>query len=174
LLTLLLLGCGWLPAASLTRWLASRLIGYRREASLCFCERGLSIDERTQLSGRTLVAARRFIPRENLARVSREVRYSGSALRVGLVALILGTYVGTGLIRDGGLARSPSPQLIASGLLILALGVLIDFVLSTAIDSRRGRCRVVIEPRRGSAFSCCHVDASLADQALHRLAGDPD
>ncbi len=87
-----------------------------------------------------------------------------------LVSLALGTYVGAGLLVDGLRAPGGSAALIGWALLCIALGALADFALTSFSDSRRGRCRLIVRPRRGRRFAVRKLDPSLVDAMLHRLA----
>lgn len=138
--------------------------------TLSFSDAGLSVCERLELSGRVLVERQRWIPRENLARISREVRHSGLGLYAGILALLAGTYLGVQRVIDG--AAVVSPTLIGSGLLLLMIGVGLDFALWSGSGAARRTCRIVVVPRRGRAFSCRGLDPSLADEALRTLTAE--
>jgi len=167
--TVLLVMTGVLPALRVLDWTGRRLLGLRRPMTLCFSASGLFLQERTELSGRLLCESHRWIPRENLARVAREVSYFRIGLYGGMASLLIGTYLGTGLILDGARVAHGSSTLVGAGLLLMALGVSLDFLISTAADSARSRCRLVVIPRRGAGFSCRAIDTGSADRALRAL-----
>lgn len=126
--------------------------------------------ERLELSGRVLRDTQRWIARENLASIAREASHSRLGLYVGIIALLLGTYFGMRRLVDGVVVPGGSPRLIASGLLLLALGASVDFVLWSLHGAARARCRVIVVPHRGRAFCCGGVGREEADAALRAFA----
>jgi hypothetical protein len=86
----------------------------------------------------------------------------------GLFALAVGSYFGVSLFIDG--ARAGSPELLGLGALVVAIGVALDFALVNAAPLARGRCSVVVVPRKGAALALGSVDATQADAGLGRLA----
>lgn len=167
--TFLLLVTGVLPAWRLSVLFATTVLGLRRPMTLQFSGAGVSVCERVEWSGRVLEDTRRWIPRENLARVSREASSSRLGLYAGTVALLLGTYLGTRRVIDGLGVFGGSPALWSSGLLVLVVGAAVDFALWNARDIARTRCQVVVVPRRGRAFSCRGLDRRRADEALRAV-----
>jgi hypothetical protein len=165
---LVLLGVtGVLALMHLGRLIGRHALRYRRPAELRVHEGGVTVLSRTELLGRTLRTDEVHVPRESLLRAAREVRYPRLALYAGLVALALGSYLGVSLFVDG--ARAGSPELLGMGLLLVALGVGLDFALENIAPATRGRCRVVITPRKGRALALGGVDPTRADLALKRL-----
>ncbi|AKT40425.1 hypothetical protein [Chondromyces crocatus] len=158
---------GLLLVARGGRLLGRVLLRYRRPATLTVTSRGLTVRSRTELFGRTVKELETHIPAENLARAAREVQYPRAGLYAGLVALGLGTYVGVSLFLDG--ARSGSPELLGMGALVLALGAALDFALSHLNAGRKGRCRVVLVPRKGPVVAVGNAVPAAADAALGRL-----
>ena len=79
----------------------------------------------------------------------------------------VGSYVGISLFVDG--ARAGSPELLAMGALLVALGVGLDFALSSWSSGRRGRCHLVVVPRKGPALAMGNVDIVAAEAALRQL-----
>lgn len=151
----------------------ARLIGrwvlrYRRPAEMRFSAKGVTVVSKTELLGRTLREHETHIPMEALLVARREVRYPRLGLYAGLFALAVGSYFGISLFIDG--ARAGSPELLGVGALIVAIGVALDFALVNAAPSMRGRCRLVLIPRKGAALALGSVDASQADAGLGRLA----
>ncbi len=98
----------------------------------------------------------------------REVRFPRLGLYAGLLALAMGTYVGVGAFVDG--ARVASPSLLAWGLLFVAAGIAIDLVLSSVRFGAKGKCRIVLLPRKGRVVCIGGVDPQRADAALASLA----
>ncbi|WP_437693344.1 hypothetical protein [Sorangium sp. So ce176] len=143
------------------------LLRYRRPAAIEVGPRGVTVRSRTELLGRALREKETYIPVEALLRATREVRYPRLGLYVGLVALGLGTYLGMSLLVDG--ARAGSPELLGMGALVFAFGAALDFGLSHLETATRGRCRVVLVPRKGPAVALAGVERAAADLALGRL-----
>jgi hypothetical protein len=167
---LVLLGfTGLLALANLGRVAARLVLGLRRPAELRASASGVTVFARTELLGRKVGEREIHVPLAALARASREVRYPRLALYTGLVALAIGSYLGVSLVVDG--VRAGSPDLLGIGVAIVVLGFVLDFVLASVGASSRGRCRVVIVPRRGASVAVGRVDPALADLALGRLQG---
>ncbi len=153
---------------------AARLFGrialaYKAPAEVALSDDGgVRVRWRIELLGRTLRDRDVLVPRGGLWRAAREVRFSGAALYAGLLALVLGSYVGVAAFVDG--VRAASPALLGAGLLIIALGLSLDFVFSSAVPGARGRCRVVFVPRTGRRLCIGDVDQARADSMLGRLS----
>jgi hypothetical protein len=153
---------------------AARLVGrwalaYRRPAEITLSEDGgVRVQWKTQLLGRTLRDRAVVVPRTALARATRDVRYPSIALYAGLLALAVGSWVGVAAFVDG--VRAASPSLLAWGLAIVALGLGIDFALSSLAPGARGRCRLLVVPRDGSHLCVGDVDTARADAVLARLS----
>jgi hypothetical protein len=153
-----------------TRLLARLALGFKQPAELRLSERGLEIAERTELLGRVLRTRQTLVPLANLARVTREVRYPRLGLYLGLAALALGSYLGMGLFVDGARVPGGSAPLLGMGLLIVVLGLCADFGLTTLADNVRGRCRVLVVPKKGKRLSVGALDPARADAMLNALA----
>lgn len=165
---LVLLGfTGILAVMHLGRLLGQVALRYRRPAELQISAKGVVIITRTELLGRTLKERNIHIPIEALLRATREIRYPRLALYVGLGALAIGSYFGISLFVDG--ARAGSPELLGIGLLLVVLGIVLDYVLSNIVPSGKRACRVVLVPRKGSAVAVGRLDPARADEALNRL-----
>jgi hypothetical protein len=145
-------------------------LSYRRPAVLRLSERGLELSHRTEMLGRVLRERELLIPLSNLSSVARETRYRRLGLYAGLIALALGTYVGTGLLVDGVRVPGGSASLIGLGLGAIALGVLLDFVLDLVSDAARKTCRVIVMARTGPHVCIEGLDPAAADRVLARLA----
>ncbi len=158
---------GILAIMHLGRLLAQVALRYRRPAELRVTPKGLVIHTTTELLGRTLKERDIHIPIEALLRATREIRYPRLALYVGLGALALGSYLGISIFVDG--ARAGSPELLGIGLLLVVVGVGLDYVLSNIVPSTRRTCRIVFEPRRGASVALGRIDPVRADEALNRL-----
>jgi hypothetical protein len=152
-------------------WHAVRLIGrfafaYRRPAALTLTERGLELTYHVELLGKVLRDRSAVVPLSNLARVTREVKYARGGLYAGLAALVLGTYFGMGLFVDGLRVPGGSASLLAMAVALIVSGIALDFVLSSALDSARGRCSIVVVPRKGRALCVANIDVAQADTML--------
>lgn len=150
------------------RFVGRWVLRYRRPAEMRFSPRGVTVVSKTEILGRTLREHETHIPMEALLFARREIRYPRLGLYAGLFALAVGSYLGISLFIDG--ARAGSPELLGMGALVVAIGVALDFALVNAAPSARGRCRLVVIPRKGPAFALGSVDASQADAGLGRLA----
>lgn len=164
--TALLAVTGLLFAAHAARLLARSALAYRRPAEATLSEIGVRVTTRTQLLGRTLREQEHVIPRAGLARVVREVRFPRAAFYAGLLALVVGSFVGVRMFVDG--VRAASPSLLLVGFAFIALGIALDFVLGTLVPGARSRCRVAFVPHKGRAIYVGDVDAARADDALER------
>jgi hypothetical protein len=167
--TALLAFTGILLVRAIAYAIARFAFGYRRPTELRLTERGLELSHRTELLGRVLRDRNVVVPLDNLATVCREVRYARLGLYGGLGALVAGTYLGVGLMADGLRVPGGSPSLLGLGLLLVAIGLALDFVLSTLLDPVRRTVRLIILPRRGPGFCVRGVDAIRADATLERL-----
>jgi hypothetical protein len=66
--------------------------------------------------------------------------------------------------------RAASPSLLGAGLVIMILGLAVDFVLSSIAPAASGRCRVLLVPRSGRRLCVGGVDIQSADAMLSRLS----
>ena len=165
---LVLLGfTGILALMHLGRLLGQVALRYRRPAEMSVSAKGIVVHTKTELLGRTLNERDIHIPIEALLKAEREVRYPRLALYTGLGALALGSYLGISLFVDG--ARAGSPELLGIGLLLVVVGIALDYALSNIVPSGPRKCRVVLVPRKGAAVAIGRVDSARADEALNRL-----
>jgi hypothetical protein len=160
-----------LPIIAALRLLGRYALHLRRPAELRVTEGGVTVQSRFELLGRTLRESELHIPRSALARVAREVRYPRLATYVGLIALLIGSYVGFRLIIDG--ARAGAPEFLGIGLVVLVVGLLVDYALSRLPSRVSGGCELLFEGRRGRPIALAAVDPVLADRALNLLARPP-
>ena len=167
--TALLAVTGILLVVQAARLLGRLALAYRKPAELTLSDDGgVRVRWRVELLGRTLRDRDVLVPRAALLRATREVRYPRVALYSGLVALAVGSYVGVSAFVDG--VRAASPSLLASGLAIVALGLALDFALSSVAPGARGRCRLLLEPRAGAKLCIAGVEPRRADAVLARLS----
>ncbi|HSO38781.1 MAG TPA: hypothetical protein VLT33_39900 [Labilithrix sp.] len=171
IVTTLLALTGLLFVIHAVRIVARLALAYRRPAEVSLSEAGIRMKTRTELLGRTLREREHVIVRSGLVRVVREVRYPRAAFYAGLLALALGSYVGVRALADG--VRAASPSLLLTGLVIVILGIAVDFVLGSIIPGNRGRVRISFIPRTGAVLCLADVDAARADDALTRALTPP-
>ncbi len=169
-LTVLLAVTGLLFVIAAVRLLGRLALAYRRPAELTITERGVEVLYRTELLGRVLRDRSTLVPLSNVAKLTREVRFTRVGLYLGLIALCLGTYLGMGLLVDGARVPGTSPPLLGLGLLIIGIGVALDFGLSLLSDEARGRCRLVVVPRKGPSLCVGALDPARADALLQTVA----
>jgi hypothetical protein len=150
----------------LLRW----VLAFRRPASLSLGPNGLELSQRTELLGRVLRERSTVLPLASLSRVTREIRYARLGTYTGLLALVLGSYFGMGLFVDAVRVPGGSASLFGLSLLLMALGLGLDFVLSSATDAVRGTCRVLVVPQRGRTFCLGTIDPTRADAMLASIA----
>lgn len=161
---------GLLLVARGARLVARYALAYRRPVELTLSDEGdLRVHWQTLLLDRTLGDGDVHVPRGSLVRASREVLYPRLATYAGLLALVAGSYVGVSTLVDG--VRSGSPSLIAVGLLVVAAGLGVDFLVSVLLPGLQGRCRIVVVPRDGRRLCIGAVDVASADAFLAKLAG---
>lgn len=154
---------------------AASLIGrvafaLRRPAEVRLSDRGLEVAHRVELLGRVVHDRETVVPINSLASVTREARYARAGLYAGLAALILGTYFGMGLLIDGIRAPGGSPSLLGLGLLLIILGVALDFALSTYLDSTKKTVRLVVVPKRGRPLCIRGLEPARTDALLRQVA----
>ncbi len=152
---------------------AARLIGklafaYKRPAEVTLSDDSVRIKARTEMLGRTLRERDIVIARSGLVKATREVRYPRIAFYTGLLALAVGSYIGVATLVDG--IRAASPSLLLTGLLVIAIGIALDFFLGSLAPGASGRVRVAFVPRAGPTVCVGGVDAKRADAALQKLA----
>jgi len=158
-----------LPLLHLARLVGRYLFAYKAPAKVNLSRGGLQLEYRTELLGRVLRERSTLVPIENLASVTREVRFSRLGMYAGLLALVIGSYVGMGLFVDAVRVPGGSATLLGMGTALIALGLLIDFGLSSLSDSVRGTCRVVVVPRKGKAVCIGSLNPRDADAMLSSI-----
>jgi hypothetical protein len=158
---------GILFVMQVARGFAKLALAYKRPAEATFSGGVIRITTKTEMLGRTLREREYVITQKTLKRAMREVRYPRLSFYTGLVALALGSFFGVSLFVDG--ARSASPSLLGTGLLIVLAGVAVEYALGTLLPGKRKRCRVAFEPSRGPGVCIGNVDIARADQALALL-----
>jgi hypothetical protein len=151
----------------LLRFVTRVLLRCQRPTELKIDPTGITLSSRLDVLGRTVRASETVIPYTNLARAAREIRYPRLAMYAGLIALAIGSFIGTSIVSDGSWGRSPS--LILLGAAIFGVGVLVDLLLSSLWPSRRGRYRLVFVLRTGRTLALEIGDAKAADDAIRTV-----
>lgn len=159
---------GALAVSRLARLFARGVLRYRQPAELRAAASGVTVRYKTELLGRTLREREVVFPRESLAKAEREIQYPRLALYAGLFALAVGSYLGMAIFIDG--VRATSPDLLGLGLLLVAVGIAVDYVLGHLFPAKKGECRVVLVPRTGRSVAVGALDPAQADRALEALA----
>ena len=159
-----------LPVIVVLRLVGRYALAFRRPAAVGLSERGLELQYRSELLGRVLRERSVLVPLTNIASVTREHRYARAGLYAGLIALVLGSYFGVGLLADGVRVPGGSLPLIGLAVLLIAGGLAVDFLLSNVAVNVRGRCRLVVVPRKGRALCIAEIDPAQADAMLAGVA----
>jgi hypothetical protein len=167
--TTLLALSGILFLMHVARLAAKVALAYKAPAQMTFSEKGVRVHWRIDMLGRTVRDREIVVAREGIARIVREVRYPRAAFYGGLLALAVGSFVGVRTVADG--VRSASPPLLLTGMVIIAVGVLLDFALGSIAPGLVGRCRVVLVPKSGASICVASADVRRADAALAKLVG---
>jgi hypothetical protein len=160
---------GILFAMYVVRIVARAALAYKRPTEVSLSEQGIRVKTRIEMLGRVLKEREHVILRTGLVRVVREVRFPRAAFYAGLLALAIGSWIGVRAFVDG--VRAASPSLLLVGLLIIALGIGLDFVLGTVLPGTRGKVRIAFVPRTGATVCVGNIDAHRADDALARSLG---
>ncbi|RYZ02483.1 MAG: hypothetical protein EOO73_31615 [Myxococcales bacterium] len=148
------------------RW----VLAFKRPASISIGPNGLELNQRTELLGKVLRERSIVVPLGSLVRVTRETRYARVGMYVGLVALVVGSYFGMGLFVDAIRVPGGSASLFGLAVLMMVLGLALDFTFSNAADTVRGKCRMLVVPQRGRVFCLGSLDPARADAMLSTIA----
>ena len=151
------------------RVLGRLALAYKRPARLTVTRKGLELSQHIELLGRVLRKRSMLVPFDNLASVTREIRFSRLGLYAGLASLVLGTYLGVGFLLDGLRVAGGSPTLLWLALLFILGGLLLDFALTSLGDNARGRCQVVVVPLKGRPLCIGGLDPVHADAMLSAI-----
>jgi hypothetical protein len=163
---------GWLLVRSIAVLVGRYVLSLKRDAKVAVTQSGVDVDAKVGLLGRELRDLSAHYPAAGLASVTREVRYPSLHVYAGLAALLLGTYAGVTFLAWG--VPSTSPRLILYGVLALLAGVVLDLLITSVVPGARGRCRMVIVPKRGPRLCIAGIDARAADKLLADLARRPE
>jgi hypothetical protein len=150
--------------------IARYALGLKKPATVTMTARGLEVAYRVELLGRVIRERHSVYPMENLVSVTREIRFARAGTYAGLLALVVGTYLGVGVIADGVRAPGGSATLIAIGVVVVAVGLALDYAFTTFLDSARRRVRLVVTPRRGRPFCVGGLPEDATDALLKTVA----
>jgi hypothetical protein len=159
-----------LPLMHLGRLLLRYALAYKTPARLKLSDRGLELGYRVELLGRVLRERSLLVPLDNVATVTREVRFARLGMYAGLLALVLGSYLGMGMFVDAVRVDGGSATLLGMGTLLIVAGLLADFGLSSLSDSVKGTCRLVVVPRKGRALCVGSLEPQAVDTMLNGVA----
>ena len=159
-----------LAVTHVSRLIARYVFAYKRPAKLVLSQRGLEVTYHTEFLGRTLRERATLVPLSNLASVTREVRFARLGMYAGLVALVLGSYIGMGLFIDGVRVPGGSATLLGLAVFFIVLGLVIDFALSSLSDSVKGKCRILVVPHKGRTLCVGSLSPREADAVLTSVA----
>lgn len=151
---------------ALLRW----VLAFKRPATISIGPNGLELNQRTELLGKVLRERSIVVPLGSLVRVTRETRYARVGMYAGLIALVLGSYFGMGLFVDAVRVPGGSASLFGLAVLMMVLGLALDFTFSSAADTARGKCRMLVVPQRGRVFCLGSLDPARADAMLSTIA----
>ncbi len=170
LATMLFAFTGVLFLRALLVLLGRYLLGYRAPATLSLGHSKLELEVNPRLLGKPLRSLRAVVPFEQLAEVTREVRFGTLGTVSGLLALVLGTYLGMRLFLDGLRAPGMSLPLLGLGVAMIILGLLLDLGLASFDDRFKPRHRLIITTARGRQFPVSVSTPTEADQLLRCLS----
>jgi hypothetical protein len=160
---------GYLLVRAILQAAGSLLLGARAETEVALSPRGLELTHRQRLMGVPLKERQLWIPLEQLGSVSQETRFQGFRLYAGLAMLGAGTYFGSELFWDGLRVPGLSPTLLGWGLLLVLLGLVLDFAFAKWAVLRHNRVRLNITQRRGRAIALGSLDPALVRVWLEHL-----
>ncbi len=163
----------WLFVSHAIRAIGRMVLGYRSPARLQLTDVGLVLHLHTEMLGRKLRERSTLVPYSEVAQLTRETRFARAGLYAGLGALILGTYFGAGFFVDGMRAPGGSPSLLGIAPLLMVLGLVADFALTSLTDGMRGKCSLIVSPRRGHRWALAGVEPTRADALLARVVRPP-
>jgi hypothetical protein len=143
------------------------VLSRRHPAELTITAGEIHVKARTEMLGKTVAEQTYVLPVAGLLTARREVRYPRLGLYAGLLGLAIGAWVGARYLVEG--ARAASPSMLATGLVLVALGILSELAVTTLIPGARGRCRLVLVPASGPTLCIAELDVEAADRALARL-----
>lgn len=155
----------WRAARLIARWFLGRHV----IAIVTLAEPGLRLLLRSSLLGKQTREREVLIALPHLLRVERVVRYAGFAFYAGLSTLAFGSFLGTQLIVESLRGGAQAIDLLLVGSLLIGLGLLLDFLLVTGLQSAQGRCRLRVVTDDGLRLEIDRLDPPLVDALLEQL-----
>lgn len=160
---------GWLFISAIGRGLGRYVLLSRSMGKLEVDARGVCLTQQRRLLGQELGHRRTWIALDDIASLTRETRFGGVGVYLGLVMLALGTYFGVRLFVYGLRVPGAVPSLVLTGALIVLLGALCDWLGSGALRRQRGQTRIIVAPHRGRSIAVGPVPVAEADAWLTQL-----
>ena len=161
---------GYLFIKAVARILARYLFWRRQRCRLRISPRGLELVGHTSLLGRPFREQRRLIPLSEITELTRQTRFSGLGVYLGLGCLLLGTFFGTGLVVDALRAPGSSPSLLGLGLALLLLGLVADFIASHWGRVIEGKGELRVRRRKGRRLTLGGLEPSAVNELIERLS----
>lgn len=161
---------GYLLVKMLLRVFTQYVLWSRHEAQVRVSPRGLEVVSRQHLLGKPFKERRELIPLTDLRELTRETRYRGVLLYVGVGCLLLGSFLGTGLLLDGLRVPGTSPSLLTVGLGLLLCGVGLDFWLSRWSTVVEGRGALRVGRQRGRGYFFYELAPRAPEELVERVA----
>lgn len=161
---------GYLLVKTVARLFTRYVLWSRQVARVRVSPRGLEVLSVQHLLGRPFRERRELIPLAEVRELRRETRYRGLLVYVGLACLLVGSFVGTGLLLDGLRVPGTSPSLLTVGLGLLAVSVGIDFWLSRWSTVVRGHGALRVERQRGRGYLIDGLEPSGPEELVERVA----
>jgi hypothetical protein len=161
---------GYLVVKTVARLFTQYVLWSRHEARVRVSPRGLEVISRQHMLGRPFRERRELIPLTELCEISRETRYRGILLYVGLACLLVGSFLGTGLLLDGLRVPGTSPSLLTVGIGLLAVSVGIDFCLSRWSTVVEGRGALSVHRQRGRGYLISDLEPTGPEELVERVA----
>ena len=161
---------GYLLLKSLFRITSHYLLWKRRRCRFRVSPRGLEIVSTTTLLGRPFRERRHLIPLSEITHITRQTRYAGTVIYVGLACLILGTFFGTGLIVDGLRAPGTSPSLLWVGLGLILGALCGDFAASHWSRVVGGKGELLIRRRGARRLNLTELESPTTHEVIERLS----
>jgi hypothetical protein len=154
--------------SALARAMGRYTLGYRHRFRLFVRGREIVLEREHVTLGRVVRSARTVLPLDRLQEITLERRGEPPAFTAGLVALGLGTFVGSRVISEGVLASGGAPWLLGVGALLVLTGLLLDFFVGSgrtpARPSGRPELHLRVSSERGWVLA--HVDSEKAEALL--------
>ncbi len=174
---------GWRVVEVLSLWFAVRLVGAavatgvlgrRRRGTAKIGQGGVLLEVESTWLGRAAARTVRVFPFETIEQLALERGGPRAGLEVGLAALALGTFVGSGLLLEGLRAPGIAAELCAWGIGAVVCGLAADYCLQRGSLARGpAPARLVLGSVKGRGWALRGVDPDSAGRLLAQLAERP-